>query len=66
MQPNNPYFFNYPNYMTPQANRLNQLEQQYPQFANNSYTMYNNPQPFNAPVNNQPNLYLQGKTIDNY
>lgn len=68
MNPYNSYFFNYPNHMMSQANRLNQLEQQYPQFANNGY-MNNNPSMMNN-VNNmnhtsmQNNMFIQGKAVD--
>lgn len=58
MQNYNP-FFNNPNYLAPQMNRLNYLENQYPQYANNNYM--NNSMP-NIP--NTQNVVLQGKAVD--
>lgn len=56
----NPYYLNYnpgyaPNYMAPQINRLQQLENQYPIYNN---AMPNNPQNVNTP------MMIQGKAVD--
>lgn len=64
MTPYNPYYFN-PNfapnnYLSPQMNRLNQLEQQYPQYANNMGNM----QMMNTSGMNVGSMLLQGKVVD--
>lgn len=64
MQPYNPYFFNgpnnYPNYMSPQLNRLNQLENQYPGYNNQNM----NPNMMGNINSNVQNQGLQGKAVD--
>lgn len=63
---------NYYPYYYPQQQRLNNLEQQYPQFANNNNFMpnigqMNNQQVQPQPMQNvqpQPQLVLQGKAVD--
>lgn len=64
MQPYNPYFFNtpnnYPNYMSPQLNRLNQLENQYPGYNNQNM----NPNMMGNINSNVQNQCLQGKAVD--
>lgn len=59
--PYNPYYYN-PNlnYLAPQMNRLNQMEQQYPQYANNIGNM----QMMNTSGMNAGNMILQGKAVD--
>lgn len=55
-----------PNYMTPQMNRLNQMEQQYPQFVN-GYMQPNNQQMINPnQMNNnmQTPMSLQGRMVE--
>lgn len=61
-----PYYYNnIPNYMSPQMNRLNQMEQQYPQFSN-GYIQPNNQQMINQNQigNIQSSMYLQGRMVE--
>lgn len=63
MNPYNPYFFNgnnYPNFMNPQLNRLNQLENQYQGYNNQSI----NPNMMPNINSNIQNQILQGKAVD--
>lgn len=61
MQQYNPYYYN-PNfnYLTPQINRLNQMEQQYPAYSGNM----NNMQMMNTSGVNMGAMILQGKVVD--
>ena len=64
MNPFNPYLYNnyqngYPNYMSPQMNRLNQLENQYQSYQNQGMNQNIAPN-----INNIQNQVLQGKAVD--
>lgn len=59
---NNPYY-PYNNTYYPQQQRLNQLEQQYPQFANNNYMNQQSQMMNNHNIPTQT-ISLQGKAVD--